>query len=335
MKKILIIIACCLFIIHPVKAQVDPHFTQYYMYPLFLNPGLTGVISEGDVRGTAIYRNQWSNITNPFSTVGVSGDMLFENNWGLGVNLINQTAGGGGYNNTDIHISAANNNVRFGRGGNQHLSLGLQLGILTKRFDKTKLQFGDQYDQTLGIYNPALTSNAFNSITNLSQILLDVGAGVAYFDATPNKKTNFYGGFAMAHINQPKDNFTSDGGQLPIRYTFHAGARIIMSPTVMLYPNFIYMLQGNAYEAVPGVHAEMKANETTSFLLGANYRIQDAVNAFAGIYYKNYSFGLSYDINTSDLNSISKPVNSFELTISYIMLKNTKIDTRYFKCPRF
>ena len=90
MKKILIIAACWFVIQQPAKAQVDAHFTQYYMYPLFLNPALTGVISDGDVRGTAIYRNQWSNIATPFSTVGVSGDMLLQNNWGLGINLLNQ-----------------------------------------------------------------------------------------------------------------------------------------------------------------------------------------------------------------------------------------------------
>ena len=130
MKKILFIAACWLMVTHPVKAQVDPHFTQYYMYPLFLNPALTGVISEGDVRGTAIYRNQWSNVTNPFSTVGASGDMLFDNNWGLGVNLLNQTAGSGGYNNTNVHVNVANNNIRFGNGGTQHLSMGLQLSLI-------------------------------------------------------------------------------------------------------------------------------------------------------------------------------------------------------------
>ena len=333
MKRILLIAACWLVILHPAKAQVDPHFTQYYMYPLFLNPALTGVISEGDVRGSAIYRNQWSNISNPFSTVGVSGDMLFDNNWGLGVNLMNQTAGGGGYNNTDFHVNVANNNIRFGHGGSQHLSLGLQLGVINKYFDRSKLQFGDQYLGTS--FSPNNPTSAYSTIQTLSQAMFDAGVGVAYFDATPDKKVNVYGGFSVAHINQPSDKFTADNGKLPIRYTFHAGARIIASPTLLFYPNLIYMLQGNAYEAVPGVHAEMKANENTSFLLGANYRVQDAINAFAGIYYKNYAFGLSYDINTSDLNKVSKTVNSFELSLSYIMLKNTKTETRYFKCPRF
>ena len=39
-------------------AQVDPHFSQNYAYPLYLNPAFTGVI-DGDYRATAIYKNQW------------------------------------------------------------------------------------------------------------------------------------------------------------------------------------------------------------------------------------------------------------------------------------
>ncbi|MEI7508935.1 MAG: 30S ribosomal protein S9, partial [Flavobacterium sp.] len=34
-------------------------------------------------------------------------------------------------------------------------------------------------------------------------------------------KVNVYGGLSFAHITQPKDNFTADGGKLPIRTTFH------------------------------------------------------------------------------------------------------------------
>lgn len=50
-----------------LKAQVDPHFSQYYMYPSWLNPALTGAF-DGDYRVTGIYRSQWGNITNPFAT---------------------------------------------------------------------------------------------------------------------------------------------------------------------------------------------------------------------------------------------------------------------------
>ncbi len=336
MKKIILpTIAALLFFVHTTNAQIDAHFTQYYMNPLFLNPALAGVISDGDARLTAIYRNQWGSVASPFSTVGISGDMLFSNNWGVGINVINQTAGGGGYNNTNAYISVANNNIRFGVNGTKYLSLGLQFGMISKRFDAGKFQFGDQFNPSTGSYNPGSTSSASSYIKNLSQTEFDAGAGIAYFDATPDQTVNIYGGFSVNHITSPKDNFSTTSATLPMRFTAHAGAKIIASETVVLYPNFIYMLQGNAFEAVPGIHVEMKADDEFSLLAGANYRLDDAVNAFTGFYYRSYSVGLSYDINISKLGNIVKPVNSFELTLSYIFFRNGSPALRYFKCPKF
>ena len=54
-----------------VNAQVDPHFTQYYVYPAWLNPALTGAF-DGQYRVSGIYRSQWGNISSPFTTPGFS-----------------------------------------------------------------------------------------------------------------------------------------------------------------------------------------------------------------------------------------------------------------------
>lgn len=70
------------------EAQVDPHFTQYYVHPAWLNPALTGAF-DGDYRASAIYRNQWSNVSGPFSTVGAALELPTSKNLNLGVNLIN------------------------------------------------------------------------------------------------------------------------------------------------------------------------------------------------------------------------------------------------------
>lgn len=51
-----------------LRAQVDPHFTQYYVYPSWLNPALTGAF-DGDYRISGIYRNQWGNIRDRKSVV--------------------------------------------------------------------------------------------------------------------------------------------------------------------------------------------------------------------------------------------------------------------------
>jgi len=89
-------IICFIFFIYccadKTIAQVDPHFSQFYAYPLWLNPGMTGVM-DGSFRITGIYRNQWSDVMTPFNTAGISMDVNTGKNLNLGANFMNQTAG--------------------------------------------------------------------------------------------------------------------------------------------------------------------------------------------------------------------------------------------------
>src|SRR6201996_7040423 len=80
-----------------VVAQVDPHFSQYYAYPLWLNPALTGVFN-GDVRLNINTRQQWSNVSDGYNTGGISADFKPTEKVGLGINIIDQAAGNAGYN---------------------------------------------------------------------------------------------------------------------------------------------------------------------------------------------------------------------------------------------
>ena len=80
----------CLFLVKHSSAQVDPHFSQYYAYPLYLSPAFTGVI-DGDYRATAIYKNQWVTVDRPYSTVGLSADMNTAKDLNIGFNILTQT----------------------------------------------------------------------------------------------------------------------------------------------------------------------------------------------------------------------------------------------------
>jgi hypothetical protein len=74
-----------------VQAQLDPHFTLNYMVPMAINPALTGSM-DGSYRVTSIYRNQWANITNPFSTIGFSAELTTSKNISIGTSFFRQTA---------------------------------------------------------------------------------------------------------------------------------------------------------------------------------------------------------------------------------------------------
>ncbi len=329
--KILVtmLLLCCM---HKTEAQVDPHFSQYYVYPMWLNPALTGAI-DGDYRVSAIYRNQWSNITNAFSTVGISADMQTEKNINLGINILQQNAGSGGYSYLNAQASIAYTGLKFGSDGRHRISFALQPGIIQRRFDQSKFKSGNQWTPFVG-YDPSIPTSEI--LTKSSALVFDMGAGISYYDASSNSKVNFFGGFAASHLTAPSDAFIikNDKSTMPIRYTLHAGARTYLTDAVYFVPNVLYMMQGSARETMLGGYFQLAVGATNDVMLGANYRFNDAVSPFAGLLINSkLMIGLSYDVSTSQLGKIEKGTNAFELSISF--LGNKKDRPGFFKCPRF
>lgn len=334
MKKALKILSIILgsgFLMQYVSAQSDPHFTQYYIYPSWTNPALTGAF-DGQYRVSGIYRTQWGSISSPYSTQGISAEVTTDKNLNVGISVLNQTAGDGGYHYTTAYANLAYTGVRFGQEGNHRVVLGLQAGFIQRRFDATKLTFGDQWNPATG-YNPGnATSDILNNKNTSS---FDAGAGVLYFNATPNRKANFYIGYAASHLTKPTDEFSGTGdASLPMRHTVHAGVRLKLSDIVSITPNALYLRQGNAEEKTFGLYTQLKAGLETNFLLGANYRFEDAVSPFVGFTHKRIVLGVSYDVNTSNLGKVVKGSNSFEICLSFTGRKNTKTPEIDFVCPR-
>lgn len=312
-------------------AQVDPHFSQYYAYPVWLNPALTGAI-DGNFRATAIYRNQWGNIASPYSTAGVALDMNTAKEISFGVNILQQTAGDGGYKYQNVYASVAYSGVKFGSQNQHHVLFGLQVGFLNRSFNPSKFRMGDQWTPITG-YNPGVGSSDIFPSNRASSF--DAGAGITYYNDRPEQKVNVFGGFSAYHLTKPTDNFAAAGAKddkLPLRFNVHAGARIVVSDVLELTPHAIYVRQGNAEEKMAGVYGQLYVNEQTDVLLGANYRIEDAVSPYVGFKYNRFQLGASYDISTSELASMAKGSNSFEVSLTIIGARNTK--NQYFKCPR-
>ncbi len=333
MKKILSIATLFLLIGGSnLNAQVDPHFSQYYVYPSWLNPALTGVF-DGNYRVAAVYRSQWNKISSPFSTIGASADFSTDKNLNFGVSLLQQSAGNGGYNYLTGYASVAYTGIQFGSQGLQRISFGMQAGIINRRVNPSKFQFGDQWTSVTGYLPSNPTADILNAT---SKSTFDVGAGVLYFDGDAAHKANLFAGFSASHLTQPEDPYINGGTKekLPIRYTAHAGVKLRMSETFSLSPNVLYLRQGNAEEKMAGAYATVTANAETELLAGVNYRFKDAVAPFLGLNYKNFVLGFSYDVNTSDLGKAVNGTSSFELSLSYVGRKSYKSTEQHFVCPR-
>lgn len=326
----------CLFLLttlHTV-AQTDPHFTQNYTYPMYINPALTGS-SDGEYRVSAIYRTQWGGITNPYRTTGVSFDARTNKNIALGINLLNQSAGDGGFNYLSTYASFAYTGVKFGKDNNQRVVLAMQAGVINRRVDQSKFKWGEQWNPITGYNGSSPTTETFAST---SATTLDVGAGALYFDASPDKKANVFGGFSVFHINKPKDPIIStqtvELNTIPIRYTLHGGVSFNISERTSIIPHVLYMHQGTASETMFGTYAQLNVNAETDVMIGGYYRLNDAVSPFVGLDYKNFIIGLSYDANTSKLGSMTRNVNSFELSLTYVKRNSARSIFDFIRCAR-
>ena len=331
MKKVIFIVLICASTTL-AKAQIDPHFSQYYMHPLWLNPALTGAIN-GDYRVAAIDRNQWSSITNAFSTQGLSADIVTNKNLNFGLSLLQETAGDAGYKYFNGLGSISYSGIRFGREGMKVISFGMSAGIVNRHFSNSNLQGGSQYVPFLG-FNPNLSNG--ESFGKLNSTVLDMSAGAAFYDTDPDKKVNYFGGFSAGHITQPKDPFfttNSSNAKVPIRYTLHGGARIILDDVTSVVPNAILMQEAGSREFTFGGYVQRTVTDDIDVMAGVNYRVSDAVYPYVGLNFNNLIVGLSYDINASQLGAGAKGASSYEFSLMYSNKKGT--DKGYFKCPRF
>jgi type IX secretion system PorP/SprF family membrane protein len=314
-----------------LQAQVDPHFSQYYVYPSWLNPALTGAF-DGDYRVSGIYRSQWGNISSPFSTQGLSGEVTTNKNGNFGVNVLTEKAGNGGYNYTTAYLDYAYTGVRFGANEYQRVAIGLQFGLIRQSFDPSKMTFGDQWNPVTGYSSGTSTSDV---LTVTSATSFDAGIGLLYYDADPGKKANIFGGFSVSHITKPSDKFSGTAdATMPMRFTAHGGVRFTLSEGVTLTPNLLYLRQGTAEEKMLGAVVQLQASEETDVMLGINYRINDAVAPYIGYSFMGFVLGASYDVNTSTLGKMTHGSNAFEISLSFTGKKKSKTPQMEFVCPR-
>jgi type IX secretion system PorP/SprF family membrane protein len=228
---------------NPVDAQVDPHFSQYYIQPMTMNPAFTGAF-DGDYRLSGVWRSQYGNTLN---TKGISAEKTTDINANFGFNLINQASNDGAYSFTNGYLTFAYTGVRFGRNADHYLVMAMQMGFISRKFDITKMQFGSQWVSGVG-YDAS--GNSGETFLKPQVTTFDAGAGIAYYDATPNQTASFFGGISAYHITQPINPFLTNQNQsrLNIRYSAQAGVRINASDQMTIVPTAIYMKQGDAQE---------------------------------------------------------------------------------------
>jgi type IX secretion system PorP/SprF family membrane protein len=329
MKKLslLVFLMLCLT---KVNAQIDPHFSQYYAYPLWLNPALTGVI-DGDVRLTGNVKDQWSGVANGYKTAAFSGDFRTSENVALGFNVIDQQAGTAGYNYLAAYGSFAYQ-IALSANKYQKLNFGLQAGMINRGFNTNNLQLDNQYNSATGGFDPTMQN--YETFTNTNATVFDASAGMFYYNGNPQSDANLFAGVSVAHLAPANDVNITDGvsSKIPMRYTVHGGIRIRASDFFDVTPHALFISQQKNQICAAGMNMEFRLQSDYSFILGGMYRLNDAAVANVGLHLSSMMIGLSYDYTTSPLQGAVNTQGTYELSISYVIKHH--LSNRGQICPR-
>lgn len=319
MKRFTYLLFALLFVTHTVWAQ-DARFSQYYNAPLTLNPALAGNGIEY-IRVSALYRTQWAGMGTPFTTQGLAVDKVV-GKVGIGANILRNAAGDGGIRN--LHFSGnLSYHLHLGNEKNHTLSAGVQVGIINRSFDESKLTYDNQYNPDVG-YDPTLSSNEIYTSTNITRP--DVNVGLLWQRGWNRKELVFrpYVGFSLFHITRPPISFIDSDDRMPIKQTYIAGAGFMVSDQLEITPSAMVLRQDMFSETTFGTLFSYTIDKRSTIQAGVYHRMNDAVIAYAGYRINRMSVGMSYDINTGELSRTGKGTNAYEFSLGWSPVPRAK-----------
>ena len=215
-----ILVVFFIFCFTEVRSQ-DPHLTQFYASPVYLNPSFAG--ANVCSRTSLTYRDQWPGINTAFKTFVFSVDhSVLQYNLGLGLLISSDIAGSG-----DLRTTTINPIVSYGVKISRKMAIrfGVQPGVGFKSINYDKLVFGDQLVRGGGVATvESLPKN---------KVYFDVGAGALLYSET------FWAGLSINHLTGPNVSLIGYEEMRPLKISFHGGAKYHL-----IKPNMILFLKG-------------------------------------------------------------------------------------------
>ena len=323
----------------------DIHFSQFYENSILRNPALTGIFS-GDYKAGIDYRNQWSSVGVPYTTVMASAETrvlvnrVIGDYISFGLVATYDKAGTIDFTSQQVYPSISYNKALEDQ-HNTYLSVGFTGGYITRNVDMSKMTFSSQYiNNGFSGTNPTGENAVFKSKNNF-----DIGAGVSLNGSLDlNNKVNYYLGASLYHINSPSMAFAGSDANVkePMKWQYSGGLHFTLTEQFGLTFHMNYSQQQPYNEWIGGAlftwHALQPGLPSIfSFSAGVFYRYQDAIIPTFKLEYKNLAFGYSYDVTNSSLASgPASGAASSELTLYVKGKYNHKKDPRDpVMCPRF
>lgn len=316
------------------------HFSQFYNAPMLLNPANTGLLKDNDWRAGINYRNQWATVPVSYSTFSAYADFgLFRSKWetswlGTGVAVWRDVAGDGNLALTKVQTNLAYHVLASDK---ISFSAGMAMSYNQRSVDYSKLSFDVQWDEFSFNKNaPNLESNTKQKTTYVDMV---AGANFSYYN---NSNLYIKASFSAMHLNQPTETFYGAPNKIGLRPVANVEVIYLAGEKIILNPTFYYTRQKKASEMIAGSLFNIKAGESRSakdaneIVLGAFYRVKDAIIGAAGYKWNSKQFMVSYDHTISDMAEGNGGLGAFEFSLIFEgsyhqqdFLRNT------YGCPRF
>lgn len=273
------------------RAQYDAAFAHYFDMETSFNPAAVG--KESKLNFTGAYAMDLAGFEHNPNTMYAAADMPFifmNGTHGAGLQFINDKLGL--FNHMRISLQYAKKQKLFGG----TLSVGVQAGLLSEKFDGSELDLNDASD-------PAFASSQIEGNS------ADISAGIYY------QHGRWYVGASALHLTAPTVEL-GEKNELKVdrSYWLTAGYTFKMrNPFISFKASALGRTDLTAYRAdVTG--RLMYNNDTKHFYAGLSYSPTNSVTVLVGGEVQGITLGYSYEVYTSAIN----PGNgSHELFVGY------------------
>ena len=277
-------------------------FNEVFDQPLLLNPAYTGTVQS--TRFILNTRSQWTGFSSgkqaQYDTYSVSYDQFFPHQkFAIGALVHHDRAGEANLQANTVGILGAYEIVAFK--GDMRIRFSLQADYSMMDVDFSGLIFEDQLSR------PG---------SGTQENLVGQDGKANYFDfsfGTLMSGKNYWGGFALHHLNQPNISLIDQKTTLPTKITIHGGARIPltagnMSTNKEFKIGTIYQRFGSSdlisfgidfiyrFKGAPGSPAWISKQPNTNTQGGKGQKVK--VNSvFTGLWYNGMSFSEGFSVN--------------------------------------
>lgn len=339
-----------------VSKSQDLHFSQYQRMSAQLNPGLTGMLpGVYDRQFNLIYRDQWNSFLGnaSFKTYGAAFEMrncLRRNKqtamnsrskkfsvptWGIGLTVLRDQTGTRSVKGISdqsyplmrdyIDLSGS---VILPMSDKTFLGGGFSGGVIMSSLDTRHLRYDEQFDGTAGFDQNI--AGELDALGELNRTELDLGVGLAIVHL--EKLWGIQGGAALDHAFRPAGTNlvqSEEAAVLSRRWTMHAKGSMRIYRDKQNYFGLqldAFLMHQSPYQQFVGSGGFYYQNGdglTATLSTGIrnvrfiNGRSTDAILIKANFDFTRFALGLSYDINSSNLNEASRHYGAFEISLSY------------------